>query len=146
MTGKTLEETVLATSPTDSHDLSGLVMSADLGADDAPALLDPAEAAPPLELISPETWAEQWSSLHDLMGGMLAMRTGNPCPLGDQARSEGGQIACRAAYGLLSSNPTIARLFLSPDSTMWGGVMAIGLHGFSCVQIVKASRSPQALQ
>ena len=98
----------------------------------------PAQAAP-VDLMSEGLWLEQWSLLHDMGGGLLQARTGAPCPLGDQARSEGGRVAGEAAYALLSSNPALARLFLSTQSTFLGQIAAIGMHGFACIGIVRAS-------
>jgi hypothetical protein len=36
-------------------------------------------------------------------------------------------------------------MFLSSRSTFLGQVMVIGMHGFACVQIVKASALPPAV-
>lgn len=96
------------------------------------------------DLIPPEVFDEQWVALHDMMGGMIQMRSGKPCPLGDQARSAGGQMAGQAVYALMSSTPFLANMFLSARSTVIGQVMVIGMHGFACVQIVKAANSPNA--
>lgn len=98
-----------------------------------------ADTAPEVELIPESAFMEQWFLLHDMGGGMIQMRTGAPCPLGDQARGDGGRAAGQAAYALLSSSPALARLFLGTQSTFLGQLAAIGMHGFSCVQIVKAS-------
>lgn len=143
---QSLEALVLDLSPGDTPDLSGFIMQSDFGeeAPAGPAAEAELDTAPPLDLISAEAFQEQWNGIHDMMGGMVQMRTGAPCPLGNQARSEGGLVACRAAYGLLSASPALARLFLSPNSTFWGQFMAIGLHGFACVQVVKASRAEGA--
>ena len=108
------------------------------GADD-PADFD--DLAPALKLISVDAFQMQWALLHDMLGGVVQARTGTPCPLGDQARSEGGRVACDAAYHLLSNNPTLAKLILSEESTFFGQLAAIGVHGFACVQMVKASAS-----
>lgn len=96
-------------------------------------------AAPEVELISEGAFMDQWFLLHDMGGGMIQMRTGAPCPLGDQARGEGGRAAGTAAYALLSSQPALARMFLGTESTFLGQLAAIGMHGFACVQVVKAS-------
>lgn len=137
-----LEARVLDAGPGDVVDLSHMVLTDDF-ADTAPrpeASTEAQDEALPVEIITVEAWAEQWGQLHDLMGGVVSMRTGAPCPLGAQARNEGGQVAMQAAYGLLSANPATARLFLSPNSTYFGQLAALGLHAFGCVQIVKASR------
>lgn len=94
-----------------------------------------------VELMSLDGFTEQWGMMHDMAGGMIGMRTGSPCPLGDQARSEGGRVACKAAFGLIESNPALSRLILSTESTFFGQVAAVGMHGFACVQVVKASRA-----
>lgn len=135
-----LETAVLTAGPDDMPDLSAMLEQpaapdAEAGAEG----FDPAGAEP--EIIGPEVFAEQWGQMHDMMGGMIQMRTGAPCPLGDQARSAGGQIAAQAAYGLLASTPFLASMFLSPNSSFIGQIMALGLHGFACVQLVKASRA-----
>lgn len=91
------------------------------------------------ELISETVFRQQWELLHDMAGGLVQSRTGAPCPLGEQSRSEGGQIAANAAYELISSNPALARMILSTESTFLGQLAAIGMHGFACVQAVKAS-------
>ena len=83
--------------------------------------------------------------LHDMLGGMVQMRTGAPCPLGDQARGEGGRVACEAAYNLIAASPTLSRMILSPESSFFGQLAAVGVHGFACVQIVKASATGQTL-
>lgn len=132
-----LETAVLAAGPDDMPDLSGLLSSPaapDAGGDYA------AEDAGG-DLISPEVFAEQWGSLHDMAGGMVQMRTGNPCPLGDQARSAGGQMAAQACYAFLASTPFLASMFLSPQSSFVGQLMVVGMHGFACVQMVKASQA-----
>lgn len=96
-------------------------------------------AAPKIELMTEHAFMEQWFLFHDMGGGMIQMRTGAPCPLGDQARGEGGRAAGAAAYALLSSQPALAKLFLNTQSTFLGQLAAIGMHGFACVQIVKAT-------
>ena len=97
--------------------------------------------APVVEVIALGDFSAQWGMMHDMMGGMVQMRTGHPCPLGDQARSEGGKIACEAAYALIESSPVLSKLILSPNSSFFGQLTAVGMHGFTCVQVVKASRN-----
>lgn len=108
---------------------------------DQPAPID--EIAPPAApvdaLISESAFLEQWYGVHDMAGGMVQMRSGQPCPLGDQARNDGGQLAGKAVYGMIARNPTLSKLMLSESSGFWGEMMFIGMHGFSCVQMVKAS-------
>lgn len=108
-------------------------------APDGPDILDP---APALDLMSEDAFLEMWVQMHDMGGGLVSMRTGGPCPLGEQARNEGGQVAGKAAYALISGNPALARMMLSTQSTFWGQLAAIGMHGFACVQIVRASAMP----
>lgn len=93
------------------------------------------------ELVTEGEWFEQWASMHDMAGGLVQMRTGQHCPLGEQARNEGGRIAAQAAYSLLNSNPTLARLVLGAKSTFYGQIVAIGMHGASCIGIIRASTS-----
>lgn len=88
---------------------------------------------------------EQWGIMHDMIGGIVSMRTQAPCPLGEQARSVGGLTAARSAYELISKSPALSRLILSPESTFFGQLSAIGIHGFICVQIVKASVPDQSI-
>ena len=85
----------------------------------------------PADLMSEAAFHEQF--------GMVQMRTGAPCPLGDQARGEGGRQASSAIYAMALKNPTLAKLILSTSSTFWGQMAAIGMHGFACVQIIKTS-------
>lgn len=134
----TLETRVLETSPHDLHDLSGEILRDDLaeGAEGEAAPGDPAPEV--LDLISPDLWAQQWGLMHDMAGGMVQARTGNECPLGAQSRSEGGMIACQAAYDLISISPA-APIILGKNSGYFGQVLAIGMHGFACVQLVKAA-------
>lgn len=129
-----LERAVLNTDPHETHDLQNTITQADLGADFAEA----ASQAPVPEIIGPEVWAQQWGLMHDMMGGVVHMRTGQPCDLGAQARSEGGLIACNAAYELIAMSPA-RNMILGAHSGFFGQVIAVGMHGFSCVQIVKAS-------
>ena len=98
---------------------------------------DPGTAV--VKFMADEAYSEMWATMHDMAGGMIQMRTGHPCPLGDQARSAGGKIACDASLSLIKSNPALARLILSEESTFFGQIAAIGMHGFACVQMVKAS-------
>lgn len=135
-----LEKMVLEISPHDIPDLSADILRTDLGGDDAPEVI---EAATEPELISAETWAQQWGLMHDMAGGMVQMRTGAPCPLGSLARNEGGMIACQAAYDLILISPA-ANMILGAHSTFLGQVLAVGMHGFACVQAVKASRAEGA--
>lgn len=137
------------------EDLAQAVMNA--GPDDAPPVADmlataapapdpenPAadfDAAPASDLIPLETWVDQWGMIHDMAGGLVQARTGAPCPLGQQARSAGGKVAAEAAYSLLASTPVLANMFLGQNSTFLGQMMALGLHGFACVQMVKASQA-----
>jgi len=131
-----LEDVVLTSPPDSRPELPALISDPP-----APEPQD-VEAAPvELDLMSEAAWNDQWGLLHDMAGGMVHMRTGAPCPLGDQARSEGGMIASQAAYSILAGSPALARLFLSTESTFIGQIAAIGMHGFSCVQVVKASAS-----
>lgn len=141
-----LERAVLAAAPEDAPPVSALLSGP---SPEAPSL-DPAPDAEGFDmaedaggdLIDPATFTEQFGQIHDLIGGMVQMQTGQPCPLGDQARSAGGQMAAQACYSLLASTPVLARMFLSPHSTFIGQIMTIGLHGFACVQMVKAARNP----
>lgn len=145
-----LETALLAATPDDMPDAAALVASlpdpAPTGLGDPPPLpgfgqVEPAAGAEP-EILSPSEFAEMWGQVHDLAGGMVQMRTGNPCPLGDQARNPGGLAAANAAYSLLAANSFTRSLILSPNSSFFGQVMVIGMHGFSCVQIIKASQLP----
>ncbi len=94
---------------------------------------------PPNDLISEEVFAAQFASYHDMAGGVIAMRTGCNPPLGDVARSEGGQIAAKSLYALLSSTPALARTFLSEGSVMQGHFIALAMHGVACVNAVKTA-------
>lgn len=134
-----LENAVLETSPHDLHDLGETISRADMGMTDAAEALAEGDVVAEVELISPEVWGQQWGLLHDMLGGMVQARTGNPCPLGAQARSEGGQIACQAAYDLIKISPACG-MILGAHSTFAGQVLAVGMHGFACVQIVKTAR------
>lgn len=94
------------------------------------------------EIIPPEVWAEQWTVLHEVAGGMISASCGGaPCPLGDQARGDGGQIAARATYDLIASQPWLAKIMLSPNGGALANSLAILAHGFACVQIVRAARA-----
>jgi len=106
---------------------------------DAPGGMSELAQGDVVSLVSLPTFKEQWGTLHDMLGGMASMRMGAPCPLGEQARSEGGRVACEAAYNLISSSPGLSRMILSPESTFFGQLAAVGVHGFACVQIVQAS-------
>lgn len=132
-----LEAAVMAAGPDDAPHISPMLAeaAADPGGDYAEA------EALPSDLIGPEVWRDQWGALHDMAGGMVQMRSGAPCPLGDQARSAGGIMAADAAYALMASTPFLADLFLSAKSTFMGQLFAIGMHGFACVQMVKASNA-----
>ena len=94
-----------------------------------------------VQLMALPAFSDQWAMMHDMAGGMVQMRTNAPCPLGEQARSEGGRVACEAAYNLISSSPALARMLLSPESTFFGQLAAVGMHGFACIQVVKISVS-----
>lgn len=130
-----------------SEQLEQLVL--DAGPDDTPEYLLKSpdvedaqivgEVAAIPQFLSVDQLYEQFIMLHELAGGMIQMRTGVPCPLGDQARSEGGRTANTAAHALLMSNPAVARMILSTEATFLGQLAAIGMHGFTCVQVVKAS-------
>ncbi|MGH1417208.1 MAG: hypothetical protein ACRBB0_27230 [Pelagimonas sp.] len=96
------------------------------------------------EIISLEAFNSQFIAMHDMAGGLVQMRTSAPCPLGDQARSEGGRIAAAAAYELFKGNPATKKMFLSTKASIWGQVAAIGMHGFGCLQVIKASRAEGA--
>ncbi len=97
------------------------------------------ELANVIQLMPLGAWQQQWQTLHAMVGGMVQARTGYPCDLGSQAQSEGGMIAADAAYALISSNPALAKMILSAESTFFGQLAAVALHGVACVQIVKAS-------
>lgn len=139
-----LEAAVMAAGPDDAPPVSPMLAPAYPGDDPTGPGPAPDDLGPASEYIPPEVWREQWASLHDMAGGMVQMRSGAPCPLGDQARSAGGMIAADAVYSLLSSTPFLADMFLSARSSFMGQIMAIGLHGFACVQIVRAANAPQA--
>lgn len=137
------ESLVLQASPTDVFNLSEMLQQAPAaiaatGADFSAAMPD---APAPLDLISVETFSQQWGSYHDLAGGMIQMRSGAPCDLGALARNEGGQLAMRAAYEILAANPYSAKMFLGKESTVFGQVVCIGMHGFACVQVARVSIS-----
>ena len=134
-----LEAALMAAGPDDMPDISAHLAGAAMPPDD----LDLGDDAGG-DLISPDVFAEQWATMHEMMGGMVQMRTGNPCPLGDQSRSAGGQMAAQAMYAFFASTPFLASMFLSPHSSFVGQLMVVGMHGFACVQIVKASRSGAA--
>ncbi len=92
-----------------------------------------------VQLVALSTFQDQWGMVHDMAGGMIQARTMAPCDLGTMARNEGGRVACEAAYNLIASVPALARMILSPESTYMGQIAAIAMHGFACVQMVKAS-------
>ncbi len=113
----------------------------DLGYDDGPEVIDPSA----VEIMALPSFQEQWVMMHQMMGGMVQMRTGAPCPLGEQAQSDGGRTACEAAYNLCAASPALSRMILSPESTFFGQLAAIGMHGYGCVQIVRASANGDTL-
>lgn len=102
-----------------------------------PDLADIAPQGP--QFISEGIFVEQWALVHGIAGGLVQSRTGAPCDLAGQARSEGGLAAAQATYELISMNPALANMILSTESTFFGQLAIVGMHGFSCVQIVKAS-------
>lgn len=98
------------------------------------------EAPPPTpQIMDLSTFRGQWVLYHQMLGGMVAMRSGVPCPLADQAGSEGGLMAADAAYELISRNALLSKMILSESSTFFGQLSVVGAHGFACVQLVKAS-------
>lgn len=141
-----LEQALLSATPDDMPDAATLAASLPdappVGLPPVDALGDLGEGPAPADYMDQSQFGEVWGQVHDLMGGMVQMRTGNPCPLGDQARSAGGIAAATAAYSLLAANEFTRSLFLSPNSSFVGSAMVIGLHGFACVQIVKSSQLP----
>ncbi|AWD93099.1 TPA_inf: hypothetical protein gp_14 [Marinomonas phage YY] len=140
-----LESVVLNSPPAFEAELPPMLMEPDAFAQYEPDAAnaghapDMAPAAEVIDLLAEPDFLEQWALMHDMAGGMIQMRTGAPCPLGDQARSAGGMAAGKAAYQLISSNPALAKLILGTESTFLGQLAAIGMHGFACVQVVKAS-------
>ena len=132
-----VEAAFLATPINERGEMPPGVMDVDL--DDLTG--EPVHAAPVIldDLMSEASFLEMWAHVHDMAGGMVQMRIGAPVPLGEQARSEGGMAAGRAAYALALSHPAIARLVLSTKSTFFGQLAAIGLHGMACVQIVRTA-------
>lgn len=109
-----LEAAVLAAAPEDAPGVASILAAP---APEAAAGDDNAPEDAPADIIGPEVWHQQWGALHDMAGGMIQMRTGRACPLGDQARSEGGQMASQAVYSLMASTPFLAQMFLSQKST-----------------------------
>ncbi len=105
----------------------------------APEAPEAPDMAPTVELLDEGTFLTQWELMHDFGGGIVQSRTGNTCALGDLARGEGGKQAGKALYALLLTNPTVAKMILSTKSTFIGQLVAIGVHGASCVAAVKAS-------
>lgn len=136
-----LENRVLLAAPEDQPNMAEVLTEATQAAPEIGA----SEAAPAFDQISLEVWFDQWKFAHDGLGGIVQMRTGHPCPLGDQARSEGGQAAAEACYKLLETTPALAKMFLGTKSGFWGNMMVVGLHGFNCIQVVKESAAPRAM-
>ncbi len=138
-----LEQAVLAVAPDDAPDVAAFVAESPAAATSAPSLADltapQAEALAPSALISLDLFQQRFALVHDMAGGMVQARTGKPCPLGAQARSEGGIAACAAFYSICETSPLLASWFLSEEMSFVGKVLAIGMHGFACIQVIKAS-------
>ncbi|NOR63030.1 MAG: hypothetical protein GQ535_11135 [Rhodobacteraceae bacterium] len=128
-----LEELVLSTGPEDTPDMPAIEAE---NIDDQPPQATTI-AAP--ELTTESVFYQQFVFMHEMAGGMVTMRTGAPCPLGDQAKGEGGQAASSAMYNLIKSSPALANFILSTKSTFFAQLGAIGMHGFGCVQVIKAA-------
>lgn len=116
----------------------------ELTAPEAEALtLDPlaeAEALPDdFEQISREDFRAQMQMLHHVGGAMLSARLGAPCPLGEASEGQQGVQAIDAIYNLAERNERLRRLVLSAKAGVWGDVLAVAMHGFTCVQIVRAA-------
>lgn len=108
-----------------------------------PEVITAPDAAPALDASDLMTLAEfraGWGMVHHLGGAALSQRIGAEVALGDQAMSETGQEACKAAYDLARANPTIARMVLSKSHGTLGKIAALAVHGFTCIQLVKAAR------
>ena len=105
--------------------------------------LDPlaeAEALPDdFEQISREDFRSQVQMLHHVGGAMLSARFDAPCPLGEASEGQQGMQAIDAMYNLAERNERLRRLVLSAKGGVWGDVLAIAMHGFACVQIVRAA-------
>lgn len=137
-----VESAVLNSAPGIVPELPAVLTAVDFDGTGAAVEID---GPAPLDLLSESEFLAQWDGIHDIAGGMLQQRIGAPVPLGQKARDEGGQMAGKAAYALLKSNDTLARMVLSTQSTFLGQLALIGMHGLGCVQIVKAARDGQTM-
>lgn len=137
-----IENLVLALAPDDAPDIAAYLAEAPASPGDLPPPDFTGTDAPPAAPagnITLDLFGQRFALMHDMIGGMVQARTGKPCPLGAQARSEGGQAAAAAFYSICETSPILARWFLSEEMSFLGKIMAIGMHGFACVQLVKAS-------
>lgn len=149
MTEHPLSFAVQAASPEDEIDVASLLADVTLPPPPPPLGAGPAFAGPSFDpapeplaqsnVISLDLFQTRFALMHDMVGGMVQARSGTPCPLGQQARSEGGIAAGAAFYSICETSPLLASWFLTEEMSFVGKVLAIGMHGFACVQVVKAS-------
>lgn len=121
----------------------------DLTAEPVPADLPEviAEALPDdFVQISREDFRAQLQMAHHVAGFALEARLGAPCPIGAASEAENGVKAIDAIYNLAERNDRMRRLVLSAKGGVWGDVMAVAMHGYTVLQIVRtaiASRLPE---
>lgn len=103
-----------------------------------PEILPPgAVPEPVVELMTLEEFSAGWGMVHHMGGGVLSSRIGAPVELGDQAMSQPGMEACKAAYELARDH---APWMIKKSNGTIGKVMAIAMHGVTCVQIIRAAQ------
>lgn len=103
-----------------------------------PEILPPgAPPEPARELMTLDEFSAGWGMVHHMAGGVLSTRIGAPVPLGEQGMSETGREACKAAYELARDH---APFLLNKSNGTFGKIAAIAMHGFTCVQLIRAAQ------
>jgi len=89
------------------------------------------------EIVTEAEFLEEWEALHGGLGMWVAKGMNNPCPLEQAAAAPNGQKIGRKLYATLAQNPKVAKFALGKRDGIIGTAVAVGIHGYFCLEIVK---------
>lgn len=100
-----------------------------------------------LQAVVPfDVFFSQWEFAHVMGGHLATQRIKAPVDLQSVATSPSGEQTCRTLYEILDRHETTRRLFLSPEMSIIGQAGLILMHGFTCVQVIKAAAAVAAAE
>ncbi|MCD9147863.1 hypothetical protein [Pseudophaeobacter flagellatus] len=98
---------------------------------------------PPRDLMTPTEFGAMWKMAHHMGGALISKRINARVELAEAASNEIGDEACAACYELAEQ---YAPWMLDKAKGTIGKIMAVGMHGYMCLQMVREAQSAPPAQ